>query len=265
MPADFFRELFRRNRQLAALGWIHAGLFALTLALWMIDDRQVMGINAWIKPAKFMASLALYLWTIAWISEYIQRPRWAINAITWTIFVVIVLETACLLLQAARGTTSHYNIDTEFDAMVFSSMGALIGIDMLMTVAVLLMFARPSAKLHPAYLWGIRLGVVIFLYGGWIGGQMIQNGAHTVGAPDGGPGLPVLDWSTIAGDLRIAHGLGLHALQIVPLFGWWVSRWSAVKSDGAKLAVVMLFALVYALAVFGSFRQAMAGLPAFGA
>ena len=61
-------------------------------------------------------------------------------------------------------------------------------------------------------------------------------GAHTVGAPDGGPGLPATRWSTDHGDLRVPHFVGLHALQLLPLAGFLLGK--RRRRDGAALTVV---------------------------
>ena len=260
-PASFLEELYRRNRLLAVIGWLHVGLFAAAFVAALFDRTEVMGINAWIKPMKFMLSLAIYLWTIAWFSDYIRKPRIAVSLVSVVIACVIIVESACILVQAARGTTSHFNTATDFDASVFSTMGLMIGIDMLMTIVILALFFKPSKTLHPVYLWSIRLGIVTFLAGGTIGGMMIGNNAHTVGAPDGGPGLPILNWSTEAGDLRIAHGLALHGLQIIPLAGHAISRWDRFPGALAKSGLFALALAGYLLIVYGTWQQAMAGRP----
>jgi len=87
----------------------------------------------------------------------------------------------------------------------------------------------------------LRLGMIITIVGAFSAGFMTHPttaqldgvhagqgmpimGAHTVGAPDGGPGLSGTGWSTEHGDLRIPHFIGLHALQILPLIAFMMRR-----------------------------------------
>lgn len=93
---------------------------------------------------------------------------------------------------------------------------------------------------------------------------MLNNMAHTVGAADGGPGLPLLNWSTIAGDLRIAHSMGLHAFQIIPLFGYFVSTRRGNRSPAYQIGMVVTFSLIYAYLGFRLYQQALAGRSIIG-
>ena len=69
-----------------------------------------------------------------------------------------------------------------------------------------------------------------------------------------------MNWSTKGGDLRVAHALGLHALQVLPLTAWallQVGRLSGPQQTAVVFGVVALYALA-AVTVLG---QALAGQP----
>jgi hypothetical protein len=261
MRTRFLAELYRRNPLLTFVGWLHIVLLLATLVGYATDDRLVMDVNAWLKPMKYMVSIALYLWTLAWFSRYVRRPRWLFKTVSIVAAVTMTIESACLLLQAARGTTSHYNFMTDFDAVIYQVVGAMVAVNLLVALVILFMLRRPGMRLQPVYLWSIRLGIILFLSTGIIGGVMFVNNGHTVGAPDGGPGLPFLNWSTVGGDLRVPLGLAVHALQLLPLLGAAIGRSPRVPGNTAKLAVLVIAAALYAALIYAAFRQAMAGIP----
>jgi hypothetical protein len=252
------RVLHRVNPVLSWTGWLNVALAVLALVLLPLDHRLVTGAPVWIKPLKFSLSIIAFAWTLGWLlADLPQTAQRAVQFISWGVAVSMVVEQGVIFVQAARGTTSHYNNSSGLNAVLFGLMGVFILVNTLMTVwAVFLVWRHP---LHGpvGYVWGVRLGLGLFLLGSVLGGMMIHNLQHTVGAPDGGPGLPGLGWSTRAGDLRIAHFLGMHALQALPLLGWalssWVPRWAAPLTwTGAGL---------YAAAVAGLFALALAGRP----
>ena len=125
----FFHELYRRSKVLTITGWIHLALLAGMLVVSPFDSRLVMGINPWIKPIKFAISITIYVWTVAWLLEYLRLPSWTQRIISWGISISMLTEIACITAQAARGTTSHYNVNTPLDAAIFSIMGSMIALN----------------------------------------------------------------------------------------------------------------------------------------
>lgn len=253
-------ELARRHAGLFAAGALNLLAALVVLGLMPFDELSVTGAPRWLKPFKFGVSVALYLWSLAWLLPTTTRARAAARGIGSAVAVTLVLENACIFVQAARGTSSHYNTSSAFDGIVFGLMGVLIAINSALVLGLLVMsFARP-AEAPRAWTWGLRAGLALFLVGSAQGVGMITAGAHTVGAPDGGPGLPLLDWSTSAGDLRAAHMLALHGLQLLPLAGHLLGRVRA-WSPGSQARVLLLIALAYAAAVALLQWQAAQGHP----
>lgn len=100
-------------------------------------------------------------------------------------------------------------------------------------------------------LFGMTLGVLMFdPINEWVqqrvgGPPTVLGGAHTVGAPDGGPGIPLTHWSATAGDLRVPHFVGLHGLQLLPLTGWILATRGRRLGLARQLAVVRLVGVGY--------------------
>jgi hypothetical protein len=257
---DWFRVLHRVNPVLSGAGWLHVGFLVVAAVLLPFDNRVVTGLTVWMKPAKFAVSGLLYLWTLGWLlADLPARAQRAVHLISWGVGASMIVETVCITVQAARGTTSHYNAATAFDGMVFSVMGLFIALNTALTSWAIYLVWRHRPHGPAGYVWGVRLGLLLFLIGSVLGGMMIHLNQHTVGAPDGGPGLPGLGWSTRAGDLRIAHFLGLHSLQVMPLLGWAASKLLPKRAAAAT----WLGAVVYAGLVTLLFVQAMRGVPLF--
>jgi hypothetical protein len=176
--------------------------------------------------------------------------------------VTLLVEIVLLAVQAVRGRAMHFNVSTPLDATLWQLMGASIMLFWLVTVLGVGLLLRQRLT-SPVLAWSVRLGMVLVLIGftqGFLmigpnatqraalaaGQQLDLVGAHTVGALDGGPGLPLLGWSTEHGDLRVGHFIGIHGAQVIPLLGALLARrrerW---LGTGHRVALVWLGALAY--------------------
>jgi hypothetical protein len=225
-----------------------------------IDDRTLLGINVWVKPLKFTLSTAIYMMTIGFLINFYPYSNRKKKFITGMVAWSLLIEMIIVPLQAGRGVQSHYNQSSILDGVMFGCMGLLISINVLIMILFIFDTARLKLKTEKAVQWAIFLGWAVVLLGSWVGGQMISQMAHNVGVADGGEGLPILNWSTKGGDLRIAHFFGLHGIQIIPLFALWASgKWNS--SNKNQIIAVTSFALIYACWIAYTFYQAKQGMP----
>ncbi|NNE14019.1 MAG: hypothetical protein HKN51_03530 [Saprospiraceae bacterium] len=226
----------------------------------LIDDRTLMGVNVWIKPLKFSISGAIYIFTVGFLMTLYPFSKRKKNILNKTVSWTLLVELGLVICQASRGVQSHYNLSSPFDGLIFSAMGILIAINVLIMALFIVETIRLKLETSKSIQWAILLGWIIVFFGSWIGGQMIGQMAHNVGVADGGPGLPLVNWSTIAGDLRVAHFFGLHGLQIVPIFAFLISnKWKT--SERNQILIVTIFGLVYILWIGYTFYQAKQGMP----
>jgi hypothetical protein len=243
----FLRQLCHRNPVLYYFGWIYFIGGVVALIMTQASDTIVLGINAWIKPMKFFFSIWIFCWTMAWFMAYLDNKR-VVRIYTWAVVVVMIIEQVIITWQAANGRLSHFNTTTVFYRSLFIFMGVAIATLTVWTGVIGYYFFKQQFFTVPMpYIWGIRLGIILFVIFSFEGGIMAARLAHTVGAADGGPGMPVVNWSTEYGDLRVAHFIGIHSLQILPLFGNYLAKRNRhVKVFAACYFIVTMFLLIQA-------------------
>jgi Domain of unknown function (DUF4281) len=228
-----------------------------------VDDRTLGGANVWLKPLKFEFSLALFAFTLAWfmplVSDAFRRSFLGRYAV-WAFVALTPLEMAYIAWRASLAEASHFNNATPATTIGYALMGIAAVLFTLSAPALAVGIARRDAKpIEPAYRLAVILGLVLtFLLGGIEGIVMSTGGGHNVGIPlAGDAGMPIFGWLRTAGDLRVAHFLGIHAQQAIPIFGAIAVALFAARARPAVVA----FAVLYALIVGATAVQALLGQP----
>lgn len=258
---QFWNKIYDNHRLLAISGALYGGLFFFFLTMYGCDPREIMGVNAWVKPSKFALSGLLFNWTVAVLLPLYDYSRRKSNIIGNILAIVMSIELAIIGTQAMRGEMSHYNMSTPLNGLLFAAMG--IGITVISLIVVLLFIDafRKKLKTSKAVDWSIKLAWVAVLISFVGGNMMINNMAHNIGIPDGGTGLPFTNWSTEGGDLRVMHFLGLHAIQILPLLSYWYSNKTKSPASISPVSFSWITASIYIGLILFTWWQSLNGMP----
>jgi hypothetical protein len=268
------------HRPLLLVAAVTAPFVVISLAGMLLDDRVLVGAPIWFKPFKFAVSIVIYAVTWAWLYAYLPRNR-LVRWSTSIIAAMLAIEYLIIVGQVVRGRQSHFNVATVLDAVLWATMATSIVVLWIANLVVAGYLLRREVG-GPPLTWAVRAGAVISLFGAAVAFLMTRPtaaqrasfgdgtfagiiGGHSVGVTDGGPIMPLTGWSTTAGDLRIAHFVGLHALQVLPLVAVLLAvlagRVAVLRGEEVRTRLVVVASVGYAALTLLSLWQALRGQP----
>ncbi len=249
----FVLDAYAGSRSLGRNTIVLLALFAVCLLLPMVDERLFNGVSVWHKPAKFFLSIAVLFATVAWSLSLVPWNTRKRRTVRWSIAALVGaswLELAYIVFRAARAEGSHYNVDAPLEQALYSIMG-LGALTMTGAAAVIgiVIWRNRKGELWPeAAGLGLVLGAVLATLTASV---LAAGTSHWAGGDQtDATGLPLFFWSTTGGDLRVAHFVGLHAMQAVPF-----------AALSGKRNVVYGTALIVAALTLATFVLAILGLP----
>jgi hypothetical protein len=211
---------YQRLAYLVGAGLILVGL--AHAALWALTGGSASGALSWRKPTTFGLSFGLTTVTLAWVATWLPvRPR-----VGWTaaglLAVAVSYEVAWVAVQHARGVPAHFNDTTVLDERLFIAgavmVAVAIGVIAAMTLAA---FARTTAPAPMAL--AIRAGLVGLLAAQASGVWILLHGLALV-EDDADPLVQSMSTYGAAGQLKFAHAVPMHAIQVLAVLAWLLSR-----------------------------------------
>lgn len=253
----------RAHGPLLAAGLVVLGLGALLALGLAVDDRTLNGVSVWLKPVKFHLSVGLYFATLALVAAALPervRRGWLVSAAAAIAIVAGTAELLYIDVQGARGLASHFNETTAFYIFAFRTMGVVAILLTAMTLPLAWAVARHGReRLSPSMRDAVVLGLVLtFALGAGAGMAIGANGGPGVGGTPGATGIPLFGWLRDGGDLRVAHFLGMHAMQALPAIGLALG---ATVAERAARAGVWTAAGLYTALTLWTLAEALAGRP----
>jgi len=147
----FLLRALAARQALTILGGAMLITFLATLAGIFVDHRVITGAPAWLKPAKFAISVSVYCFTFVWLLGFVENHPRLVRVVANVTAFSVIAEMIAIIAQAARGTTSHFNLTTPLNSLLWIMMGAFIVLvwTMNLVVAIMLLLQRmPEASVR---------------------------------------------------------------------------------------------------------------------
>ena len=203
---------------------------AINILLYSFDQRVLADEPLWAKPAKFEISVITHFITLAVLASLLspaKRNAWGWKAMSYTVVTAGIFEVMYIFLQAARGRESHFNYSTPVESTMYGLMGlgALVLVIGSFYLGYLLFWEYLTTRNQPLLLasaFGLTIGSVLTL--GIAGYMSSQTDGGISASAFEALRVPVLGWYLNGQDLRIPHFFATHMMQLLPLYGFWLSK-----------------------------------------
>jgi hypothetical protein len=220
----------------------------LTYAWSLNDHRFIREVGIWVKPMKFMASTALFALTTVWVLKVAHSNVDQTYAYDWIVALLVatsLFEVVYISYQASQGSGSHYNVSDPFHAFMFGVMAiAAVGLTASQAWLAWEIWKEQKSADIPVETLGVIIGLTMTFVLSTVSGFMLGGNQ-----PPAGQGLPIVGWHLYK-DIRPAHFLGVHAQQLIPLWGLIAAKFMGSFGHIGLLAGSLLYVVLWGISAW---------------
>ena len=243
-----WQSLSWASKFLVVYALIMLACLLLTYAWSLNDHRFIREVGIWVKPMKFMASTALFALTTVWVLKVAHSNVDQTYAYDWIVALLVatsLFEVVYISYQASQGSGSHYNVSDPFHAFMFGVMAiAAVGLTASQAWLAWEIWKEQKSADMPVETLGVIIGLVLTFVLSTISGFMLGGNQ-----PPAGQGLPIVGWHLYK-DIRPAHFLGVHAQQLIPLWGLIAAKFMGSFGHIGLLAGSLLYVVLWGISAW---------------
>jgi hypothetical protein len=236
------------SKVLVSYGVLMLMALMLTYMVSLNDDRLIRDVGIWVKPMKFMAATALFALTTVWVLKVANSNLDQSVVFVWIAALLIstsLFEVVYISYQASQGAASHYNVGDPFHAFMFGLMAiAAVGLTASQAWLALEIWKEQRGAAMSVETLGVIIGLSLTFVLSTISGFMLGGNQ-----PPAGQGMPIVGWHLYK-DIRPAHFLGVHAQQLIPLWGLIVAKFMGAFAHTGLVAGALVYVALWAVSTW---------------